>query len=178
MIPNPALENELASIASETKIQLRQRYIKLFECEPPRAFGPDLLRRSVAQQLQVQAYGGLSKTMQRELDRLVAAFITKPGSRLAPSRKAQFGTVLVRQWKDRSYRVSITEDGFSFEGRTFSNLSEIARLITGTRWNGPRFFGLRRQRIDQQGPLPGLSNTPGIKVTKSTSQRRRVQHGL
>lgn len=177
MTPNSDLERELASIATEPKARLKERYIAIFGMNPPKAFGPDLLRRSVAQQLQIDAYGGLPKGSQRELDRLIAALISKPGSRVVTNRKAQFGTVLVRQWKDRSYRVSITEDGFSYEGRSFTSLSEIARLITGTRWNGPRFFGLRRRRPADQNdsPPPQLS---AIAPSRPAPQRRRGQHGL
>jgi hypothetical protein len=53
------------------------------------------------------------------------------------------GVILVRQWKGVSHRVTVLQDGFAYDGKTFDSLSEIARLITGSRWNGPRFFGLR-----------------------------------
>src|ERR1700678_597337 len=143
--PAPELESELRRVAVEPKAQLRARYISLFEHDPPRAFGPDLLRRSVAQRMQENAYGGLSKATQRELNRLVSALIAKPDVSPTVARRAQSGTVLVRDWKGRSHRVVITADGFCYDDRTFSNLSEIARLITGTRWNGPRFFGFARR---------------------------------
>ena len=176
----PAVEKELAIIAIEPKARLRERYIALFERHPPKAFGPDLLRRSVAQRLQENAYGALSKGARRELDRLVAAFIAKPDGRVVMTRTAQFGTVLVRQWKDKSYRVGITEDGFTYEGRPFTNLSEIARLITGTRWNGPRFFGLRqRKALEQSDQKAGLTPTVAAGATRSSDPlRRRMQHGL
>jgi hypothetical protein len=56
--------------------------------------------------------------------------------------------VLVRVWKDQSHRVMVLEDGFAYAGKTYASLSEIARLITGARWNGPRFFGLRSDGRD------------------------------
>ena len=58
-------------------------------------------------------------------------------------RRIKPGAILVREWKKASYRVTVLEDGFAYEGKTYESLSEIARLITGTRWNGPKFFGLR-----------------------------------
>jgi Protein of unknown function (DUF2924) len=163
---SPELENELCKIAVESKALLRARYVLLFDRDPPGTYGPDLLRRSVAQKMQENAYGGLSKASQRELDRLVSALIAKPDAKLTVSRRAQSGTVLTRDWKGKSHRVVITADGFSYEDRTFSNLSEIARLITGTRWNGPRFFGLRREKRDDS-----IASTETVQAKSAVSRR-------
>jgi hypothetical protein len=181
--PDPALEDELRKVADESKAVLRTRYVSLFGRDPPKSFGPDLLRRSVAQKIQENAFGGLSKTMQRELDRMVAATIAQPGASLTIARRAQSGTVLVRDWKGTSHRVMIMEEGFGYDGRTYSNLSEIARLITGTRWNGPRFFGLRRQqREDAVVPLRNGSAKAATQLRTSriasTANRIRAGHGL
>jgi hypothetical protein len=183
--PAPELESELRRVAVEPKAQLRARYISLFEHDPPRSFGPDLLRRSVAQRMQENAHGGLSKASQRELNRLVSALIAKPDANLTVARRAQSGTVLVRDWKGRSHRVVITADGFCYEDRTFSNLSEIARLITGTRWNGPRFFGLRRKKCDDsiastQRSQAESAVTRRLKNPNSSPAAKRVRtgHGL
>jgi hypothetical protein len=181
--PNPELEAELRKVAVEPKAVLRTRYVSLFDHDPPKSFGPDLLRRSVAQKMQENAYGGLSKSMQRELDRLVAVMIAQPGASLTIARRAQSGTVLVRDWKGKSHRVMIMEEAFGYDGRTYSNLSEIARLITGTRWNGPRFFGLRRQPREAAAvPLRnGSVNTAaGLRTpqTGSPVNRIRAAHGL
>jgi hypothetical protein len=62
-----------------------------------------------------------------------------------PPRRIKAGAVLVRTWQGKAYQVSVLDEGFSFEGRTYPSLSVVAREITGTRWNGPRFFGLREQ---------------------------------
>lgn len=58
-------------------------------------------------------------------------------------RRIKPGAILVREWKGKTHRVSVLKEGFAFEGKPYSSLSEIARSITGARWNGPRFFGLR-----------------------------------
>jgi hypothetical protein len=183
--PDPILEAELLKISLEPKAVLRVRYVSLFERDPPKAFGPDLLRRSVAQKMQENAYGGLSKNMRRELDRLVAAMVADPGAPLNVARRAQSGTVLVRDWKGKSHRVMIMEEGFCYDGRSYSNLSEIARLITGTRWNGPRFFGLRRQvREDVAAAIPGgkpqrpNSTRPNRPQSPLAAKRMRTGHGL
>src|SRR5207253_7794580 len=71
-------------------------------------------------------------------------------------------SVLVRQWKGKSHRVMVLADGFAYDGNTYSNLSEIAGLITGTRWNGPRFFGLRSKAHESStSPNGGPSRDRG-----------------
>jgi len=122
---------------------LRKRYSGLFRSEPPRAFGPDLLRRSIANRIQEKAYGGLPASTRRLLDQLVKAAMAKPNGRLELPQRIKPGSELVRTWRGRSYRVTVMTDGFAYNGERFASLSEIASKITGTRWNGPRFFGLR-----------------------------------
>jgi Protein of unknown function (DUF2924) len=74
---------------------------------------------------------------------LVKAATAKPNGRIELPRRIKPGSELVRTWKGKSYRVIVMADGFAHDGKTFASLSEIASEITGTRWNGPRFFGLR-----------------------------------
>jgi hypothetical protein len=115
----------------------------VFRTDPPKAFGPDLLRRSIAYRIQEKAYGGLSRPAQRLLDQMMKAFVAKPNGKIVLPRRIKPGSVLVREWKGKSHRVVVLADGFTYDGKSVANLSEIAGLITGTRWNGPRFFGLR-----------------------------------
>ena len=140
---NPEVEAELESLPATPIVELRKRYRELFKAEPPKAFGPDLLRRSIAHRIQEKAYGGLPVATRRLLDQLVKAAATKPEARLELPRRIKPGSELVRTWNRRTYRVRVLEDGFAYDGKTFASLSEIARSITGTKWNGPRFFGLR-----------------------------------
>jgi hypothetical protein len=137
---DPAIEDELDRLAMMPIAQLRLRYAQLFRTDPPKAFGPDLLRRSIAQQVQEKAYGGLSRSAQRLLDLMMKAYAAKPGGRIVLPRRIKPGSVLVREWKHKSHSVVVLADGFAYDGRTFANLSEIAGIITGTNWNGPRFF--------------------------------------
>jgi hypothetical protein len=139
---DPAVEDELDRLPTTPIADLRKRYRELFRTEPPKAFGPDLLRRSIAHRVQEKAYGGLSVQTRRLLDHLVKAAIAKPNGRLELPRRIKPGSELVRTWKGKSYRVMVMADGFAHDGKTFASLSEIASAITGTRWNGPRFFGL------------------------------------
>lgn len=140
---DPKVEAELDSLASAPIVALRKRYLELFRTGPPKAFGPDLLRRSIAQRLQEKAYGGLPRPTQRLLDQLVKAMSAKPNGRLELPRCIKPGSELVRTWKGETYRVVVQPDGFAYDGKTYAGLSEIASLIAGSRWNGPRFFGLR-----------------------------------
>jgi hypothetical protein len=140
---DPAVEAELGRLPTAPIADLRNRYRELFRTEPSKAFGPDLLRRSIAHRIQEKAYGGLSASTRRLLDQLVKVALAKPNGRLELPRRIKPGSELVRTWKGRSYRVMVMADGFAHDGKTFASLSEIASEITGTRWNGPRFFGLR-----------------------------------
>jgi Protein of unknown function (DUF2924) len=141
---DPAVEAELERLPTMRIVDLRTRYLELFRDTPPKAFGPDLLRRSIAHRIQEQAYGGLSREHQRLLDQLVKTARAKPNGRLELPRRIKPGSELVRAWNRRTYRVVVVKGGFAYEGRTYKSLSEIASEITGTKWNGPRFFGLRR----------------------------------
>ena len=140
---DPAVEAELDRLPAMPITDLRKRYRELFQAEPPKAFGPDLLRRSIAHAIQEKAYGGLPPATQRLLDQLVKATSAKPNGRLELPQRIKSGSELVRTWNRRTYRVTVKADGFAYDGKTFASLSEIATAITGTRWNGPRFFGLR-----------------------------------
>ena len=140
---NPDVEAELERLPATPIVELRKRYREIFTADPPKAFGPDLLRRSIAHRIQERAYGGMPTVSQRVLDQLIRAAAAKPNARLELPRRIKPGSELVRTWNRRTYRVQVLDKGFAYGGKTFASLSEIATAITGTRWNGPRFFGLR-----------------------------------
>lgn len=139
------IEAEIDRLRSMPKAELRVRYRTLFKTEPPKAFGPDLLRRSIAYRIQEQAYGGLDPATRRLLNNLMARQAKSKDGRIVIPRRIKSGAILVRVWKGQSHRVMVLEDGFAYAGETYDSLSVIARLITGARWNGPRFFGLRSE---------------------------------
>jgi hypothetical protein len=151
---DPAVEDELDRLPVMPIVQLRVRYREVFRSDPPEAFGPDLLRRSIAHRIQEKVYGGLSRSTQRLLDQMTRAYAAKPNGKIVLPRRIKPGSVLVREWKGKSHRVMVLADGFAHDGETYSNLSEIAVLITGTRWNGPRFFGLRSKAEESNVPAP------------------------
>lgn len=141
-VTDAKISAELDRLRSMRIVELRALYRTTFKSEPPKAFGPDLLRRSIAYRIQEQAYGALDKAAAPLLNQLIAQYAKTPGRIVLP-RQIKPGSILVRQWKGERHRVTVLETGFAYEGKTYDSLSEIARHITGTRWNGPRFFGLR-----------------------------------
>jgi hypothetical protein len=183
---NSTVESELKQLAVMPIAELRIRYSEEMRTEPPGAFGPNLLRSSIAHRIQVKAYGGLSRSAQHLLDQMVKAYIAKPGGKIPLPRRIKPGSVLSREWNGRSYRVMVQADGFAYDGKTFSNLSEIAGLITGVRWNGPRFFGLRSKSQDDTVPLEsGLASaakgrrpTVHLKLSGGSDYRKLNKHGL
>jgi hypothetical protein len=173
---DPAVEAELDRLATMPIAGLRIRYRELFRCDPPKAFGPDLLRRSVAHRIQEKVYGGLPRPTQRLLDQMIKEYAKKPGGRIVLPRRIKPGSVLVRQWKGKSHRVMVLADGFAYDGKTFGNLSEIAVLITGTRWNGPRFFGLRSKMVESD-QAPPFGGSGAAKETAGTAPKRSSHLG-
>lgn len=116
--------------------QLRAEWRRWFRCEPPASFSRDLILRAIAHHLQEQQLGGLAPSQRQRLDRLATG-------RSEPIRALKVGTVLVREYQGVLHEVAVVPDGFHWQDSTYASLSTIARAITGTAWNGPRFFGLR-----------------------------------
>lgn len=102
---------------------------------PPKLRSPDLLRLMLAWRLQAEAQGGLTSETRR--------LLTRRGAVAPEGRALGDGAILRRDWQGRRIEVVVAADGFRWEGKTYPSLSAIARTATGTRWNGPRFFGLR-----------------------------------
>jgi len=107
-----------------------------------------LLIRFLAYRIQEQARGGLSKRTERRLEQLAASLAADPKTEIAPAPQIRPGTRLIRQWRDQVHVVNVEEHKFEYRGARYESLSEIARLITGTRWSGPLFFGLKQPKQD------------------------------
>ena len=129
----PAVEAELARIAGLDLHGLRDAWPARFG-PTPRLRSPDLLRRMLAWKLQVEAYGGLDADTRK----LLAKGAVKPTGPVAHP-----GVRLVREWKGERHEAEVVDDGVFYRGERYASLSEVARRVTGVRWNGPRFFGLR-----------------------------------
>ena len=94
--------------------------------------------RAVAHKLQELAYGGLSPAARR-----ILIGLKEPASAKPTPRALRPGTELLREWQGTTHRVTVMEDGVVYGGKRYGSLSEVARAITGSRWSGPRFFGLK-----------------------------------
>jgi hypothetical protein len=121
---------------------LHKLWQELFDEPPPRKRRDYLIPR-LAWRTQVLAYGGLSDATRERLNHLIRreAPIKPRGSRI---KRPTAGTKLIREYQGVEHQVTVTRNGFEYQGRTFRSLSHVAREITGTRWSGPLFFGLTR----------------------------------
>lgn len=139
------VEATLAAIMTEDRAALLERWAELFGSDPPKGMHATMLRRVIAHEVQLRAFGGLSRETRARLDRLVRDL---SGARsFAPSKSAIApGTRFVREWNGRTHVVEAIEGGFLWRGATYTSLSSVARAITGARWSGQRFFGLKAKR--------------------------------
>jgi len=138
------VEEQLADLANLNRTKLRELWRDSYGSDPPEKISDLLMRQAIAHRLQVKHFGGLNFSTRRALKRLPGesgATRHQPHSR---STRVSDGTVLVREWHGATHQVTVTEKGVLYRGKFFRSLSEVAREITGTRWSGPLFFGLRR----------------------------------
>lgn len=139
------LDVEIARLRDLDAGELRNRWKAVFGRRAPPHLPRHLLFRVLAYRLQANQLGDLDGECLRLLDRSESP--EKAGQRAADlsrrSRDLRPGTVLGREWKGRMHRVAVRADGFAWNDKTYPSLSKVAFAITGTRWNGPKFFGLR-----------------------------------
>ncbi len=139
----PRVLAQLAALKTSTTPVLRDQWRLLFGTEPP-PYNRRFLESRLAYRIQELAWGGLKPETVKRLDALADAVGGGKGKRAAPSATRPIaGTRLIREWKGVEHSVTVTADGYDYDGRPYRSLSAIARAITGTRWNGPVFFGLR-----------------------------------
>lgn len=139
------LDAEIARLRDLDVNELRGRWYTLFARSAPPHFPRHLIFRALAYRMQSDQLGELDAESRRLLDR--SGPPEKAGQTAVSTRRQlaelRPGTVLGREWKGQMQRVSVFTGGFAWNGKTYRSLSEVAYAITGTRWNGPRFFGLR-----------------------------------
>jgi hypothetical protein len=143
-----SIEDEIAHLRGLDLKGLRSRWQSVFQSPPPGHLPRHLLFAIIAYRIQADLLGDLDQETRQVLDWTDA----KNTGVTMSSRLVSFdqkrteltpGTVLVREWDRRSQRVMVMPDGFAWNGQTYDSLSKVAFAITGTKWNGPRFFGLR-----------------------------------
>jgi hypothetical protein len=142
-----SLDNEIARLRGLDIEGLRARWHTLFRRRAPPHLPRHLVFRILAYRLQADRLGELDADTRRLLDR-IGSGASDEADRLAadlnrPRTELRAGTLLTREWDGDLQRVVVLADGFSWNGKTYPSLSKVALAITGSRWNGPRFFGLR-----------------------------------
>lgn len=149
-----AIEVEVERIRSLDLDALRSEWRKVFKRPPPSCPTKDILGRTIAYRLQEQAFGGLDRQTVKMLDRL------RRGGKTATelNRRLKPGTVLLREYQGERHEVTVTPDGYIWRGTTFTSLSAIAGAITGTSWNGRRFFGVLAGK-EKEGADPRSAGT-------------------
>jgi hypothetical protein len=142
-----AVAAEIERAQSLSGDALRRHWQSEFGRPLPKSLSVDLLRRMIANRIQEEAFGTLDRATLKLLDGLA-----RRGGARRGERNLKIGTVLVRDYQGRRHTVTVGPEGFVWEGASYSSLSAIARAITGTVWNGPRFFAVK--------PAPG--NDPPV----------------
>lgn len=143
-----SIEQQLQSLATLSRTKLAGLWQQLFKDDPTRKIRRPLMIRFLAYRIQEQTHGSISAASERQLRRLAGAFASDSNSRMSSITRIRPGTRLVREWQHQVHLVNVEAAGYEYRGGRYKSLSEIARLITGTRWSGPLFFGIRSKSGD------------------------------
>jgi hypothetical protein len=148
------ITKEIECMQGMSTPELAERYEQLWG-KPPRVRNPAWLRKRCAWKLQEIKYGGLSTAAKRVLEELIAEIDLPLGDeertvtgKLAKRRRPgdpAVGTTLVREWRGRELRLRVTEDGYELDGVVHASLSAAAKAATGSKWNGPMFWGITKR---------------------------------
>jgi len=140
------IETRLAELPELSKTALCNAWKDHFGASPPTRLRRDLMILILAYRIQEKAFGSLSARARSRLRQLAEGFANNSEDVVSPRRTLKPGTRLVREWQDEVHLVNVEANGYEYKGGRYKNLSQIARLITGTRWSGPLFFGINGDR--------------------------------
>ena len=139
---NSGLADDVARLPSLDRTALIAAWQTTYGAEPPRNISQPLMLRALAYRMQAQALGRLKPTTQRYLMKIAeegnAARTAMRVTQVKP------GTRLLREWHGASHEVTVLDDGVHYQGKRYRSLSEVAQVITGAKWSGPLFFGLKK----------------------------------
>jgi hypothetical protein len=153
------VQSQTSALEGLSVAALRKSWKHHFGNEAPPVRSADILRRLLAWRIQADDIGGLDRVSAGALDKIGEA-LQRDGS-YEPKIRRGFseGMVLTREWKGVVHKVTVAADGFQHLGKLYKSLSNIARTITGTRWSGPRFFGLEQ---NERRPPKGATNRKAL----------------
>jgi hypothetical protein len=170
-VPREDVEEQLTALADMERNDLIVEWRKQFRSSPPDRIRRELLELGIAWKILEKAFGGLKKAIASELRRL-AEDLTETGDiRKLERPLLKPGTRLLREWGGVTHEVTVLDDGFLWQDKTWTSLSAIAKKITGAHWSGPRFFGLKKRPSLSVAPKDseGTSST-STSTSTSTSQ--------
>ena len=141
---DPEITNQIAQLRSLSRQELLNLWQKVYRSAAPQGIRRELMVPILAYRIQENAYGGLKPATRYKLRRIARELEKSAASpELRIQRTIKPGTCLLLHWRGQEHEVLVTDSGYDYRGASFSSLSPIARQITGTRWSGPAFFGLR-----------------------------------
>jgi hypothetical protein len=140
------ISTKLQELPRLSKPELRALWQELFAQPAHPRLRRNLMIPILAYRLQEQAYGGLKPATRKRLQKLAAELAQNQKAPPPVAPQLKIGTKLLRQFQGEIHEVLVAEDRFEYRGKRYESLSEIARQITGTRWSGPLFFGLKQTR--------------------------------
>ena len=176
------IEQAVAALGDLDHAALKARWRALRGGEPPKGLSRPLVLRSLAYAIQEKTYGGLPSALRRRLERL-GAELHATGRIVNAEVQPAFrpGTRLVREWQNKTHEVTVLDHGFHWNGQTYRSLSAIAPAITGTRWNGHVFFGLKPRAPGAREINPISADQGAVSDrqarTPSANDRRESTHG-
>ena len=149
-VKSEKLAQELKDLETRSDDELMDRWRNFYGTKPPLKIHRSLLIAAVAHRMQENALGALKPSVRRHLIQAANNPATVRPSFNYPSLRPRAGTVLVRDWGGVTHQAKVLEDGILFRSKRYKSLSEVARVITGTRWSGPLFFGLKSAAKEQK----------------------------
>jgi hypothetical protein len=142
----PDVSAQIAKLPGFSRQQLLDLWLKLYGRAAPPGIRRELMVPFLAYRMQEKAYGGLKPATRTQLLRIALALESATSTAEWLSKpKIKPGTRILRQWRGETHEIMVTESGYEYRAASYRSLSEIARKITGTRWSGPAFFGLKHK---------------------------------
>ena len=144
------MAQRLTTLPKLSKAALCELWKELFNVPPPQELRRHLMIPILAYRLQEQTFGSLTTANRGRLRQLARVFEANSKGVIPSIPSLKPGTRLVRQWRDQVHLVNVEANGYEYQGARYQSLSEIARLITGTRWSGPLFFGIKNEQVSSK----------------------------